>query len=340
MRIDDHRVHLSSTHVHLEQTRTTESLRTWGGRDSTPLGAAVASPAQDTMTLSGNAAAGANPRGSAEDVLEGTDGSRLMLWKLLLEKLTGRKIRLLRAEDLDPPAPPESPAAGSSSALPGSDASGFEYTVQELHAESESSSFSGQGVVRTADGREIRFAVQQSLEREHVEVAELTVRSGPAPKDPIVLNLDETAVQLAGGRFAFDIDSDGAAEAVPLLSKGSAFLTFDRNGDGRVNDGSELFGPSTGDGFDELAALDGDHNRWIDENDADFGRLGLWSPVSGGSIVPLAVRGVGAIYLDRAATPFEIRTPADQTLGQLRATGVYLREDGTAGTVQQLDLSV
>jgi hypothetical protein len=45
--------------------------------------------------------------------------------------------------------------------------------------------------------------------------------------------------------------------------------------DGRVNDGRELFGPITGDGFAELAAYDDDGNNWIDENDGIYDNLSI-----------------------------------------------------------------
>jgi hypothetical protein len=45
--------------------------------------------------------------------------------------------------------------------------------------------------------------------------------------------------------------------------------------DGRVNDGRELFGPRTGDGFAELAAYDDDGNNWIDENDGIHDNLSI-----------------------------------------------------------------
>jgi hypothetical protein len=48
--------------------------------------------------------------------------------------------------------------------------------------------------------------------------------------------------------------------------------------------------------------------------------------------------GVGAIYLGRVATPFELRAPDQATLGQVRSSGVYLAEDGTARPIQQVDL--
>jgi hypothetical protein len=48
--------------------------------------------------------------------------------------------------------------------------------------------------------------------------------------------------------------------------------------------------------------------------------------------------GVGAIYLGRAATPFDVNGEQGNALGQVRASGLFLGEDGHAGSVQQLDL--
>ena len=52
---------------------------------------------------------------------------------------------------------------------------------------------------------------------------------------------------------------------------------MDRNGDGKINDGSELFGTKSGDGFKDLASYDADGNGWIDENDAIFSQLKIWT---------------------------------------------------------------
>jgi hypothetical protein len=49
---------------------------------------------------------------------------------------------------------------------------------------------------------------------------------------------------------------------------------------------------------------------------------------------------VGAIYLGHVTTPFAVKDQANQLQAEVRSSGVYLREDGTAGTVQQLDLVV
>ncbi|MEY2633253.1 MAG: hypothetical protein RIR00_1907, partial [Pseudomonadota bacterium] len=116
------------------------------------------------------------------------------------------------------------------------------------------------------------------------------------------------------------------------------------NGDGRVNDGRELFGPQSGDGYTELAALDEDKNGWIDEGDSAYSRLGVWSGqgVAGeaGEVTSLAKSGVGAVAVSHLATPFSLRDGQNQTLGEIRASGLYLLENGGAGSTQQIDLSI
>ena len=96
------------------------------------------------------------------------------------------------------------------------------------------------------------------------------------------------------------------------------------------------------DGFADLAQYDDDGNGWIDAADAAFSRLRIWSRDAGGKdqLIGLQQQGIGALYLGKANTPFALKD-ADNTLqGAVRASGLYLREDGAAGTLQQLDLVV
>ena len=103
-------------------------------------------------------------------------------------------------------------------------------------------------------------------------------------------------------RFDFDLDSDGTREKLPLVS-GSGFA-FDRNANGRIDDGRELFGPASGDGFSELARLDDDANGWIDEADAAWSQLRVWRPDAAGkgSVRSLSEVGVGALHRPRGDT--------------------------------------
>ena len=181
------------------------------------------------------------------------------------------------------------------------------------------------------------------MARQYREDSSVSLRLGDAARqvDPLVLNFSGNAAQLSDQRFAFDLDARGGQEQIASLAPGSGFLVFDRNGDGVANDGSELFGPTSGDGFSELAALDGDGNGWIDEGDAAFGQLRVWTPdASGkGELATLAAAGVGALSLTHVATPFDLKTDDNQMLGQIRSTGIFLQENGSAGTMQHVDLT-
>ena len=207
--------------------------------------------------------------------------------------------------------------------------------VQETRIEYEHLQFSAQGLVRTADGRELRFELQLSLSRLEIDHRELRTT---ATQDPLVLNFDGPAASLQGRRWDFDLNEDGVRESLPGLGAGSAWLVFDRNGDGLASDGGELFGPRSGDGFAELAALDADGDGWIDEADPTWAQLHLWRP--GGGLQPLSDAGVGALSLARLATPFALRGAQGEPAGELRSSGFYLREDGRPGSLQQVDLTV
>jgi hypothetical protein len=143
-------------------------------------------------------------------------------------------------------------------------------------------------------------------------------------------------------RFKFDLNSDGQAEEINFLSGNSGFLAFDRNGDGKINNGSELFGAKSGNGFLELSALDSDQNGWIDENDAAYEQLSVWRKDGEGKdhLATLKQANVGAISLVHLDTPFDIKTGNNALLGQIRSSGLFLQEDGKAGSVQQIDLTV
>ena len=193
-------------------------------------------------------------------------------------------------------------------------------------------------------GKAIDFTLALSMTRSYSEQSNVSVTLGDAraKKDPLVLNFDGTAAQLTSQRFEFDLDSDGQNEEINSLASGSGFLALDNNGDGKINNGSELFGAKSGDGFADLATLDADHNGWIDENDAAFNRLLVWSKDAAGKdqIQTLKEANVGAISLAHVATPFDIKDEVNALQGDIRSSGVFLRENGTAGTLQQIDLTV
>ena len=210
-----------------------------------------------------------------------------------------------------------------------------------MHGEDEATAFHAQGVINTADGKQVPFEVELTMSRQFVEENSVQVRMGDALKDPLVINFGGNAAQLTGTKFFFDVDSDGVQDPVSFLQAGSGFLALDRSGDGVVNNGSELFGPFTGDGFSELARSDDDGNGWIDKNDPIYDKLRVWTRDGecNDTLLALGQVGLGAIYLASIETPFALKDETNDLLGQIRATGIYANEDGTVGTIQQIDIA-
>ena len=101
---------------------------------------------------------------------------------------------------------------------------------------------------------------------------------------PIIINLDRGGFRMTGvdDPVEFDIDGDGESETLSWTDPGSAcaFLVLDRNGNGTVDDGTELFGDHTPQppsanpgGFAALGLYDqadsgGDGDGWISVSDA------------------------------------------------------------------------
>ncbi len=263
------------------------------------------------------------------------------LIKMMIEAMTGKKIKLMR------PIQPSSGANATSSTTAQNAPTNSNQTtpsepdhqvrITEFTSESERLRFAASGEVQTADGRTIKLQLGFAMSYQDMTLSERITKQS-ALKDPLVLNLDSQFADLKEARFNFDIDSDGTQDSLPTLANGSYFLALDKNNNQQIDDGKELFGAQSGNGFAELAQYDEDGNNFIDEGDSIYGQLSVWRPGKG--MVALANVGVGAIYLHPVETQFQNlgSNSEGKNLGVLRSSSVYLKEDGTAGTVQQLDL--
>ena len=160
--------------------------------------------------------------------------------------------------------------------------------------------------------------------------------------DPLVINLNGNVADLSDQTFLFDLDGDGQEDEINRLAAGSGFLALDKNGDGVINDGTELFGTQSGNGFADLAAYDTDHNGFIDEGDEIWNHLKIWVMDEDGQqrLYTLAEKGVGAICLRSSATDFSITDENNQEKGRIRRTGFFLYENGETGSVQHVDLAL
>ena len=283
--------------------------------------------------------------------------SQLRLMKALIEAFTGIKITLpkqFNPQSGDQTATNATTTNNQSTAATDNTEDNRAVEVTTLSLEQESVSFSAKGALTTKDGKVVNLNLGFALDYRLLSANERLTSAGKL-KDPLVLNLDGLVAGFTQGTFNFDLDADGNKEEVTKLDKGSAFLAMDRNGNGQIDDGKELFGALSGNGFADLAALDQDGNGVLDEGDSQFAQLRLYRP--GEALLTLGEKKIGAIFLQSAATEFQhlgvdpagqeassdtaqaTTTPAPSP-AVLRQSGIYVTEDGKAGTVQQLDLRV
>ncbi|HHV16076.1 MAG TPA: hypothetical protein GXX58_05820 [Gelria sp.] len=343
-------VQTSVKHQYQEGSHSEERLRAWVGNPPLNSTKGISPPAQttvippvDTVDLSKEVQSCQMP--AEEYDIPSEDEVKLKILLHLLEAFTGKKFRfkvlkIKNQEDMKQLTAWRNSVSHSSSPKPLG--WGLEYDYSESYFESESLQFESTGIVKTADGREIAFSVNMQMQRSFFSHQEFHLRAGDAlhPIDPLVINFDKAVTSLSPWKFEFDLDQDGQTEFISFVNPGSGFLALDLNGDNIINHGGELFGPATGNGFKELAQYDLDGNSWIDENDPIFEHLRIWTRDEDGNerLFALGEKGIGAIYLGSSATPFALKDTSNHSHGQVQSTSIFLREDGTAGTVQQIDL--
>lgn len=120
-------------------------------------------------------------------------------------------------------------------------------------------------------------------------------------QDPLAIDLDGNGidtVDLDAGR-RFDLNADGQAERTGWISGNDALLALDRNGNGVIDDGLELFGDAAGhaDGLAALAVYDENQDGVIDADDPVFSQLQLL--FADGRLKPLAEAGIARLEIGR-----------------------------------------
>ena len=211
------------------------------------------------------------------------------------------------------------------------------------YEEHENTQFQAEGSAKTDDGRIIDFRIDISMSRSYMEYMNI---SAPSIQnvlcDPLIVNTGTSLANIRDQKFMFDIDSDGMEDEISMPGRGSGFLALDINEDGTINDGSELFGTKSGDGFSDLKQYDSDGNGWIDESDEIFSRLRIWCKGDDGEDILMNLKDadIGAIFLGSQSTEFTLNGTDGIRDGVLRSSGFFLKESGGVGTVQQVDMAI
>ena len=362
MKIENSSISMSSSYSYLQSYSREESYKAWSGNNKQPdseipQNTALFNFQSVTLELSDQAqkllSEGkdlVSEAPAAEDPeffeISAEDRLKIQVIEQMMQSLTGKKFKFYMLEKLrlkeEPTNIKNIGGTVSSPDGPRRQGWGVEYHLHQSYREQEQLSINTQGTIKTSDGREIDFSVQLNMSRDYAVENDINIRAGDAAVDPLVISFDGKTAELTQTKFSFDLDSDGKEDQISFVQPGSGFLALDLNNDGLINDGQELFGPTTGNGFSELAKFDLDGNQWIDENDSVYNKLRIWTKDSDGNDVLMALgqAGIGAIYLGNIVSPFHLKDDQNNLMGQVRQTGIYVKEDGFVGSVQQIDLVV
>ena len=164
--------------------------------------------------------------------------------------------------------------------------------------------------------------------------------------DPLVFDLDGdgiTTVSLEESNAFFDLDNNGFAEKTSWVGAKEGLLAYDKNGDGIINGGNELFGDRTlmkdgktlaSSGFVALAEYDDNKDSKIDSNDVIYALLRIWQDSDGDGIasagelrrlVDLGIVSIGLSYSNTGVT--------DSANNIQVRTGTFTLADGSSRTV-------
>lgn len=269
--------------------------------------------------------------------------------KGVLEELIGRiyirDVKLLPSDKQSPQETPNDKLAHNMPEL--GNLWGISVNRKVEYYQKNSIEFHTTAKIKTSDNKNIDFNVSFAFSKEFREVHEEQIDlSSNNFIDPLIINykgdiksFDNISTNL---RFSFDLNDDEEIERIPLVKDGSGFLALDKNANGRIDSGSELFGTKSGNGFADLKKYDKDENDWIDENDDIFHNLRIWEKTESGedNLITLAQAGIGAIYLASVNSDFDYHATLQDKIAHLKQSSFYLKENGQPGLITGVDFIV
>ncbi|TBU99373.1 calcium-binding protein [Stutzerimonas kirkiae] len=156
---------------------------------------------------------------------------------------------------------------------------------------------------------------------------------------PLILDLDGDGVETLalGQKIYFDHDDNGFSENTGWVGRDDGLLVWDRDGDGKITNGKELFGSYSelpngnvaNHGFSALVSLDSNKDDKIDSSDEAFHKLRVWrdlnsnASVDEGELVSLDELGIKSL-----STTYSNSSFIDENGNQHRLVGSYQTVDG------------
>ena len=169
----------------------------------------------------------------------------------------------------------------------------------------------------------------------------------PIPSSPLAVDLDGDGIETVGpsANIHFDHDGDTFRELSGFVAADDGLLALDRNGDGKITSGAELFGNHTvladgslaEHGYEALAELDSNSDGVVDSNDTRFGDLRIFKDLDQdgetdtGELLTLSEAGVNALSLGYSEQSY-----ADEFGNEFRQVGSYTTTADQVRTMAQV----
>lgn len=186
--------------------------------------------------------------------------------------------------------------------------------------------------------RDVSLSVQYQYEFERVSEFYL---SAAQLVDPLVIQYGPNAIGEVENGVEFNLNAQHQHANLPMFSGDVGYLVYDKNANGKADNGSELFGPTTQFGFNELAQLDDNGDGFISNEDGVFSQLYLWKETADTTHwQSLADAGIEAIYLTAVNTPYFFYDEDFAVQAKIRQTSFAISSTLGATPVHQIDISV
>jgi len=168
-------------------------------------------------------------------------------------------------------------------------------------------------------------------------------------RDPLALDLDGDGIETVGASstILFDHDGDGTKNGTGWIKADDGLLVLDRNGNGSIDNGAELFGVDTIkadgqkalDGFDALRDLDSNADGVFDGNDAQFANVKVWRDLNqDGTSQVNELFSLAALNITRIGLAATIQTVNVGNGNLQTASALFTYNDGSTGKIANLNL--